>query len=207
MAGPVNRRAQMAESRRQAILSAARDEFVARGFAAARVEDIARRAGVAKGTVYLSFPDKEQLFEAMVLDRLAPLAERIRGQLSASDGRLRSVMEPLLTAAAREFVGDEIGPVLRLMLSESMRFPRLAERYRREVIEPTLALMRMLLARAAAAGELRNPGAAEFPHLVMAPLIMGLIWQGLFAQALPLDLERLIRTHMDNLFVEQADAT
>jgi hypothetical protein len=111
-------------------------------------------------------------------------------------------MEPLLTAVAREFAGDEIGPVLRLMLSESMRFPRLAERYRREVIEPTLALMGMLLDRAAQAGELRNPGAAQFPHLVMAPLILGLIWQGLFAGAMPLDMAGLIKTHMDNLFVD-----
>ena len=197
-----NRRAQMAQSRREAILAAARDEFVAKGFAAARVEDIARNAGVAKGTVYLSFPDKEQLFEAMVLERLSPVAERIRGQLSAGEGGLRKMMEPVLGAVAREFLGEEIGPVLRLLLSESMRFPRLADRYRREVIEPTMAVMRMLLGRAAEAGELRNPGVAEFPQLVMAPLIMALIWQGLFAQAAPLDLQRLIKTHMDNLFVD-----
>ena len=202
MTDTASRRAQMAQSRREAILAAARDEFVAKGFAAARVEDIARNAGVAKGTVYLSFPDKEQLFEAMVLERLAPVAERIRGQLSAGGGGLRSMMEPVLSAVAREFLGEEIGPVLRLLLSESMRFPRLADRYRREVIEPTMAVMRMLLARAAAAGELRNAGVAEFPQLVMAPLIMALIWQGLFSQAAPLDMQRLIKTHMDNLFVD-----
>jgi phosphoribosylamine--glycine ligase len=80
--------------------------------------------------------------------------------------------------------------------------PEVERRILREVIEPTLALMGMLLDRAAQAGELRNPGAAQFPHLVMAPLILGLIWQGLFAGAMPLDMAGLIKTHMDNLFVD-----
>ncbi len=199
---PINRRTQMAEARREAILAAAKDEFVAKGFAAARVEDIAKRAGVAKGTVYLSFPDKEQLFEGVISAHMAPLAERIRGRMAAGGaGPLRSMMEPLLTAMLQEVFSGATGPVLRLLISEAIRFPRLGERYRREVVEPTLELLRGLLQRAAAAGELRNPGVAEFPQLVMAPMIMGLIWQGVFAEASPLDMSRVLKVHLDNLFV------
>lgn len=200
MAEPVNRRTQMAEARRGAILMAARGEFVGKGFAAARVDDIARQAGVAKGTVYLNFPDKEQLFEAVVLAQLAPLAARLRGQLAACEGPLRPAIEPLLQMIVREFSGDEIGPVLRLLISEAIRFPHLADRYRREVLEPMLTLMRLLLTRAGAAGELRNPATADFPQLVMAPIVIGLIWQGIFGQAMPLDMPALLRVHLDNLF-------
>ena len=199
---PINRRTQMAEARREAILAAAKDEFVAKGFAAARVEDIAKRAGVAKGTVYLSFPDKELLFEGVISAHMTPLAERIRGRMAGGvAGTLRSTMEPLLTAMLHEVFSGETGPVLRLLISEAIRFPRLGERYRREVVEPTLELLRGLLQRAAAAGELRNPGVAEFPQLVMAPMIMGLIWQGVFAEASPLDMRRVLKVHLDNLFV------
>jgi AcrR family transcriptional regulator len=197
-----NRRTEMAQVRREAILVAAKEEFVAKGFAAARVEDIAKRADVAKGTVYLSFPDKEQLFEAVVLAQMSPLAGRIRSRLSAGQGAgLRATVEPLLAAVLEEVSSDETGPVLRLLVSEAIRFPRLGERYRREVVEPTLELMRALLNRAAEAGQLRNPAMAEFPQLVVAPLIMGVLWQGLFGQAMPLDMQRLLKAHLDTLFV------
>ena len=86
-----NRRTQMAEARRQAILAAAKDEFVAKGFAAARVEDIAKRAGVAKGTVYLHFPDKEQLFGEVISAHMVPITERIRGSLAAGGVSLRAL--------------------------------------------------------------------------------------------------------------------
>jgi AcrR family transcriptional regulator len=200
MAAP-NRRNQMAEARRGAILQAAREEFVAKGFAAARVEDIARRAGVAKGTIYLHFPDKEQLFGEVVSAQLAPIAERIRGSLSVGGPSLRVIVEPLLLGVLQEIAGPQTGAVLRLLISEAVRFPQLAERYRREVVEPMLALQRTLLARAAEAGELRNPDFARFPQLIVAPLVMGVIWQALFGKVMPLDLEAMLRTHLDTVFV------
>jgi AcrR family transcriptional regulator len=191
----------MADVRRRAILDAAREEFVAKGFAAARLEDIARRANVAKGTIYLSFPDKVRLFEAVLSDHMAPLVERIRDILSASNGVLRPALETMLTAFAEEISSDRTGAVLRLLVSEAIRFPHLGERYFREVVEPTLEQQRRLLARAAQAGELRNPATAEFPQLVMAPIIMGFIWQGVFGGVRPLDIQKLLRIHLDTLFV------
>lgn len=195
-----NLRARMALARRSAILDAARDEFVAKGFAAARLEDIARRAKVAKGTIYLSFPDKEQLFEAVVSDHMAPVVDRIRGMLTGRSGALRPTLEPMLMALADEISGSRTGAVLRLLVSEAIRFPHLGERYFREVVEPMLGLQQQLLARAAEAGELRNPAVAEFPQLVMAPILMSLIWQGLFGKVQPLDMHKLLRVHLDTLF-------
>lgn len=200
MAETPNLRARMAIARRTAILDAAREEFVAKGFAAARVEDIAKRAGVAKGTIYLSFPDKEQLFESVVSDHMAPLVQRIGGILSATDGALRPTFEPMLMALAEAVSGSRTGAVLRLLVSEAIRFPHLGQRYFREVVEPVLGLQQQLLTRAAEAGELRNPAVAEFPQLVMAPIVMSLIWHGLFAKVHPLDMQKLLRVHLDTLF-------
>lgn len=201
MSPPANLRAQAAEARRGAILVAAKEEFVAKGFAAARIEDIARRAGVAKGTVYLSFPDKEQLFESVISDHMAPLAARLRSRLADAGGSVRAMLEPVLLSLLDELHNGETGPVLRLLLSEAIRFPRLGERYGREVIEPTLQLQRFLLARAAQTGELRNPATADFPQLILAPVIVGLIWQGVFNQAMPLDLDAMVKAQLDALFM------
>jgi AcrR family transcriptional regulator len=200
MAAPT-KRAEMAETRRLAILQAAKEEFVAKGFAAARMEDIAKRAGVAKGTVYLHFPDKEQLFGAVVSAHMAPIAARIGGGLAAGGPRLRPLIEPLLMGVLREISGPHTGPVLRLLVSEAIRFPQLSDRYRQEFVEPMMAVQRVLLTRAAENGELRNPDFARFPQLMVAPLVMGVIWQALFGQAIPLDMEAALKTHLDTVFV------
>src|SRR5438105_234712 len=126
-------RAQKSSARREAILAAALDEFSARGFAAARLDDVARRAGVAKGTIYLYFRDKEALFQELVRSVISPLIARFEASAEI-DLPARVVAERIVDMFVREVYGTRRKDVIRLIIAEGPRFPKLAEFYYREVI-------------------------------------------------------------------------
>jgi AcrR family transcriptional regulator len=165
----VGGRAQKAAARRAAILEAALDEFSARGFAAARLDDVARRADVAKGTIYLHFKDKEALFQELVRTMLSPLVMTLE-QLRASDVPIRIVLERFADLFVREIYGTRRRDVARLVITEGARFPAIAEFYYREVVERGIAAMRAMIERAVGRGELSHAALARFPQLVVAPL-------------------------------------
>ena len=197
-------RAEQADERRQAIVAAALDAFIQSGFEATKISDVAERAGVAKGTVYLHFADKEALFEAIVRDALSPVVAGI-GAIS-TDGvtSVRSLFEAFALPLMRDIVESRRGDVLRLLISEGKRFPQLAEFYHAEILTPAKAHIQRLLRKAAENDELRNPGIADFPLLVAAPMLMSVIWAGLFQRLDPIDFEALFRTHLDTVFKRQA---
>jgi AcrR family transcriptional regulator len=194
-----SKRALGAEQRREAIIAAAFDEFVARGFAATRLDDVAARAGVAKGTIYLYFKDKEALFQELVRTALVPLIEQL-AQPPQPGGSARAMLEHFADTFVREVAGTRRGEILRLIIAEGARFPALSEFYYREVVARGLAGMQRLIAYGLARGEIRNADLARFPQLVVAPAMMAIIWQGLFARYAPLDAAAMLKTHLDLLF-------
>src|SRR2546423_13979960 len=117
-----DRRAARREQRRAAILAAALEEFVARGFAAARLDDVARRARIAKGTIYLYFRDKESLFQELVRTMLTPLIGRIEAA-GAADLPARVIAETVAALFVNEIFGTRREAVLRLIITEGARFP------------------------------------------------------------------------------------
>jgi AcrR family transcriptional regulator len=192
-------RAQRRGERRDAILAAALEEFVARGFAAARLDDVARRAGVAKGTIYLYFRDKESLFQELVRTMLSPMVGAIEAA-PAADLPVRAVAETIIDLFVREIYGTRRKDVIRLIISEGTRFPKLAEFYYREVIGRVLPAMHALLARGVERGELDNDALARFPQLLIAPGLVAILWNGLFGRFAPLDVRDLMRAHLDLIF-------
>jgi len=193
-------RSEKAQERREAIVEAATAEFVANGFAATRIEDIAARAGVAKGTVYLNFADKRDLFESVVKTRMLPIVATIAAGFERAHDTVRETVEALLDVALPLLSEPRTGDILRLVVSESIRFPDLTGFYRREVIGPTAARMGGLLKRAAAAGELTTPAAADYPLLVVAPLILAIVANGRLQEVGVTDMRAMLRTHLDGLF-------
>jgi AcrR family transcriptional regulator len=193
-------RAGKSAARRAAILAAALDEFCDKGFAAARVEDIALRAGVAKGTIYLNFKDKQALFEALIRSTLGGHLARLEAARPLPGASVRETVEavalPLLEAARAGRLGD----LIRLMIAESGRFPQLAEFYHREVIETAMAGVRRLARVAMAAGELQDDALLRFPQLMGGPVLVTLIWSTLFDRFAPLDAEGLLRAFLDLAF-------
>jgi AcrR family transcriptional regulator len=193
------RRAIPAEARRAAIFAAALDEFTARGYERARLDDVAKRAGIAKGTIYLYFADKETLFQELVRSMVHPVLgalEKLRG----IDIPARVLVETLLATFIRDVYGTRRKDIIRLILSEGPRFPAMAEFYYREVIGRVLALVRPILKRAAERGELPSDALAQFPQLIIAPMLVGIVWHGLFDKFEHLDVAAMARAHVDILF-------
>jgi len=192
-------RAQRAAERRDAILAAALDEFAAQGFAAARLDDVAKRAGVAKGTIYLYFADKETLFQELIRTQISPV---IGGVIHAShaDIPLKVFTEQLTEVFVREVLGTRRKDVIRLVITEGQRFPKLAEFYYREVISRVLEAVRAMLRRAVERGELKDDRLVRYPQLLAAPGIMAIIWSGLFDKFEALDVRSLMRAHFEMLF-------
>jgi AcrR family transcriptional regulator len=190
-------------ARRQAILEAALREFSACGFAAARLDDVALAAGVAKGTIYLHFRDKEALFQDLIRSEMSPVVATLETAL-ALDLPIRVVAERAAELFVREIYGTRRRDIVRLIISEGPRFPQLAEFYYREVVSRGIAAVRAVMGRALERGELRSDAVIRFPQLLVAPGIVALIWSGLFERHDPLDVQALMRAHLDLLFGEGA---
>ncbi|MEH6952714.1 TetR/AcrR family transcriptional regulator (plasmid) [Nitrobacter sp. NHB1] len=200
-AKPPNRAARAAQ-RRAAIIAAGLDEFTARGFAATRLDDVAKRAGVAKGTIYLHFKDKEALFQELVRTALVPLIANLTA-LPAAGGSVRDILERFAETFVREVAETKRGDIVRLIMAEGARFPSLADFYFREVISRGLASMRKLIEYGIARGEIRNARLVDFPQIVVAPAVVAVMWQGLFGRQAPLDAVAMLKVHLDLIFGER----
>jgi AcrR family transcriptional regulator len=200
---PRKRRVVSAEARRADILAAALEEFTARGYEAARLDDVAKRAGVAKGTIYLYFADKETLFQELVRSMVSPVLGTLE-HLKDANIPARMLVEGILGTFQREVLGTRRKDLIRLIFSEGPRFPAIAEFYHREVIARVLGIVRPVLARAAARGELPKHALARFPQLIVAPALVAIMWTALFDKHEPLDVPAMLRAHVDILFAGRA---
>jgi Tetracyclin repressor-like, C-terminal domain len=117
---------------------------------------------------------------------------------------IRSVAEMIVDVFVREIYGTRRKDVIRLIISEGPRFPKLAEIYYREVIARVLPVLRARLALAVERGELSRDALARFPQLLVAPAIVAIIWNGLFGRFAPLEIRDLMRAHLDLLFGERS---
>ena len=187
------------EERRAAILAAALEEFTARGYEGARLDDVAKRAGVAKGTIYLYFADKDALFQDLVRSMVHPVLGVLE-RMGEVDIPARMLVEGLLKTFVREVYGTRRKDVIRLIMAEGPRFPAIADFYYREVISRVLAIVRPILQRAAERGELPNDSLARFPQLIVAPMLVAIMWHGLFDKFDPLDVDAMVQAHIGILF-------
>jgi AcrR family transcriptional regulator len=203
-ATPANKklRAKKSAERRDAILAAAIEEFSSQGFAATRLDDVAKRAGVAKGTIYLHFRDKESLFQELVRTMLTPVVGSLEA-LRDADIPLRVLADRLVDLFVNEIFATRRRDVIRLMLLEGRRFPKLAEFYYREVLSRVLGALRALLTRAAERGEV-PASLARFPQLLAAPGLVAVVWSGLFDRFEPLDVRALMQAHVEILFAPRS---
>lgn len=194
--GDARHRGQRRKEREAAIVAAAIDEFRASGLTNARLDDIAARAGVAKGTLYLYFDSKEELFKAAVRSLIHPLLDVVERQVATYEGPtedlLRQAIRTMYVDVAQKNDGCEL---MRLMIAEGHRMPDLVEFYYSEVAARGLATLRMIVWRGIAKGEFRQSPAGEFPHLLLAPCKLSMTWQLLFGDSHRLDLERYAEAH------------
>jgi AcrR family transcriptional regulator len=201
-AKPASNRAERTAERRLAIIEAALDEFIARGFTATRLDDVAKRAGVAKGTIYLHFKDKESMFEELIRTALVPLIGRLHAPPPIG-GSVRDAVEGFAQNFIQEVANTRRGDIVRLIVAEGPRFPSIADFYYREVVSRGLAGMRALIELGVARGEIQHKNLARFPQILVAPAIIAVIWQSLFSKHAPLDATEMFRVHLDLIFGER----
>jgi AcrR family transcriptional regulator len=197
MGSPTSRWQRRKEARPQEILSAALSVFVERGYAATRLDDVARRAGVTKGTLYLYFPNKEELFKAVIRGTLVPEVIRIT---AAADKPSPTSIDDLIADFER-LAESPIGAIPKLVLSEATNFPEIARFYLDEVVARGLNAIRAMLRRGVDAGAFRAIDPEYAAYCVVAPLLLGVLWKHSLGQvgSDPLDIAALCRTHRDLL--------
>jgi AcrR family transcriptional regulator len=185
------------EARPGEIVEAALALWAERGFAATRLEDVADRAGIAKGTIYLYFPSKEALFEAALRERIGGTVASVGERLAALDGGLETALALLLRAVYDRLLDNNSAAILKVLIGEGHRFPRLVELYREVALSQGIATVRRILERGAEQGELRLAPDAVDPRIIMAPVIAAAVWRMLFDDALPLDRQTYEAGHLD----------
>ncbi|CAH1665906.1 TetR/AcrR family transcriptional regulator [Chelatococcus asaccharovorans] len=193
------RRRASADARRQKILEAALGVFLAEGYVATRMDQVAARAGVAKGTIYVHFADKEALFRSLIHEEIGPIIARGTTLAASFEGDTRDLLRALARVMQREVLGTQRADILRLVISEAPRFPWLAAFYWHEVVERIMALIRAIAARGVARGEISSTALQRFPQIVAAPLLVSVIWQALFEPFEPLDTEAFLDNYIDIL--------
>jgi AcrR family transcriptional regulator len=195
---PARRRA-APEVRQADILDAALSEFASHGFEGARMEDVARRARVSKGTVYLYYPTKQALFEALVRRDVAPRIGATSAFLKSYEGSLRLALIQVtdMAVAAIQFSRLPIYP--KLLIAESQRFPDLAVFYRREVVGEMLGGLESLFERALQRGEISGVAPEMAAHLFIAPLLKSILWELVFApvEEVPFPPAPYLKAHVE----------
>ena len=170
------------EARPSEILNAALDVFRERGFAAARLEDVAARAGVSKGTLYLYFPSKAAIFKAMVRESILPNIARAEAFARDHPGPPASLLAELLTNLGLQIAGDDrLSAFPKLIIAEAGNFPDLARFYLSQVIRRSLRLIVDMLKRGVAAGEFAPMNYPATARLAVAPIVFLALWRHSFA--------------------------
>ena len=191
----VSKREAQKPQRLQQILAAAFEVFAAHGYEAARIDDVAERAGIAKGTIYLYFKGKDQLFRAVVRNLIQKPVDGDAGNLS---GRSEPMLRELFARMyARVVLNPKARSIIRLLIAESGKFPQLSDIYHREIIAPGMAVVRQIVMKGVASGEFHKTTAVEFPQFVVAPAVLAIVWRLLHGERHAFDLDAYMKAHLD----------
>ncbi|HWC75297.1 MAG TPA: TetR/AcrR family transcriptional regulator [Gemmatimonadales bacterium] len=196
------------DARPEEILSAALEVFADRGFAATKLEDIGRRAGVTKGTIYLYFDSKEALFKALIRQTIVPVIAQGEALAQTFIGSARDLFERLVREYWRLVGETTLVNIPKLMMAEARNFPELARFYYEEVVTRGHRLMAGVIERGIKAGEFRPVNVMVAAKLAMSPLMHAVIARKAFAACMPegFDVAKYLDTHID-LYLHGISAT
>jgi AcrR family transcriptional regulator len=191
------RRRRKAE-RPQEIIEAAFTEFSRNGYATTTLDQIAERAGVTKGTIYVYFESKEQLFISMVREFTKPTTETMQGLFETHEHSTADLLRAQFSFIYEHVVEDRRRrEVVRMLIAEAARFPELADRYHAEILQPCLEMLKQAIQRGIDRGEIRQSAVINNPQVVIAPIALVDLWMMLFDDRQPLDLKAYFNAHID----------
>ena len=174
---PEPRWARRKHARPEEITAAALELFVERGYAATRLEDVAARAGISKGTLYLYFANKEDLFKAVVREALVARLVEFGGQIAQYQGSTFDLLRLVVKNWWEKIGSTRISGIPKLILSEARNFPEIADFYIAEVVRPGRETIEAIIRRGIARGEFRDVDVENTAHLLVAPMLMISLWR------------------------------
>lgn len=191
------KREQQREARRNAIIDAALVEFATQGFTATKLDDVAVRAGIGKGTIYLYFDSKERLFEAVVRRTLFPGRDQAISFVEGFSGSASELLAAHFKHMHDFMQADKLPSMLIMVMGEAMRFPQLSQFFYEEIIQPSQNLVLRIIRRGIASGEFREGADEMLVQFLMAPVMHGATWNLRFAHVAPLDMGRYAERHIE----------
>lgn len=186
------------EQRPKEITAAAFDVFAAKGYAGARVEEVARRAGISKGLLYRYFETKQELFKAVVRSVVVSRVDTLLDAVEHTELSSEAFMRGPLLQFMQSIPGSPVAIVIRLLIAEGKRHPDLVDFYWDNVVAKGVGTFAAFIERGVERGEFRKTAVSEFPQLLLAPVMLSMIWKILFHKH-ELDTDRLIETQIDML--------
>lgn len=195
---PPRRRSRRKQTRPAEIVEAALALFTERGFAATKLEDVAARAGIGKGTIYLYFATKEELFRAVVRQRLVPNLDAIEAMVAGHTGSSAELLRRIAERAL-QLIESDIAAIPKLVLAESGNFPAIARLYAEEVARRGMALLEGVFARGMERGEFRRLDPHSVLPLFSGPLLVMALWRHSLGRHTDIrfDPRQVIETHLD----------
>lgn len=185
------------EDRPAEITEAAMQAFAENGFAATKVEDVARRAGVSKGLLYLYFRTKEDLFKAVVRSFISPKIDALAETVANTELSAEEFLRGPFLLFAQSVPKSPARVLVRLLVSEGPKHPDLVEWYWENVVSKGLTAMRSIIKKGVDRGEFRDSALNDFPHIFAAPIVFSMLWKILFEQHDSLDTDRFIEAHLE----------
>lgn len=186
------------QDRPQEITAAALQAFAEKGYAATRVDDVAKRAGVSKGLMYLYFKTKEDLFKAVIRSFVVPKIDALAAIIDSSETSSEAFLRGPFLDFVKTLPGSPISVLIRLMIAEGPKHPDLLQFYWDNVVSRGLAALTELLERGVKSGEFRRTVVNDMPHLLIMPVVFSIIFRLLF-QERSVDTDKLIEAQLDLL--------
>jgi AcrR family transcriptional regulator len=180
------------DARPQELLAAALDLFVERGYASTRLEDVARRAGVSKGTLYLYFTNKEELFKAVVRENIVPALGEAEDIISTFEGHSADLLRCVMLGWWERLGATKASGIIKLVMAEAGNFPDLALFYQEEVINRSTTMIASMFERAIACGQFRPVDVAVMTQVLIAPMLMLITWKHTVGPCNPGQLDPLV---------------
>ncbi len=185
------------EDRPAEITEAALAAFAEKGYAATRVDEVAKRAGISKGLLYLYFKTKEDLFKAVIRSFLSPRIDALISNIEETDLSAEEFLRGPFLAFARSLPKSPAKILVRLMIAEGPKHPDLIAWYWDNVVSRALAALRSLIDRGVDNGEFRVSALNEFPQLLVTPVLFSVVWLNIFQPHSSLDTDRFIEAHVE----------
>lgn len=193
----MSKREEQKEKRRRLILEAGLKAFTSQGFTAAKLDDVAEAAGVAKGTIYLYFASKEALFEEVVREALFPSIDEAETLVAEFEGTARDLLGLQLEHFYCTMSKPHIAQLMTLLIGEGGRFPKLSEFFFRELISRNQEYVRHIINMGVASGEFRRTNVDTYTQILVSPAVISAIWSAMLENISPLDVKEFSRAHID----------